>query len=158
MNKIMNKSPSVRVRKATLKDAAFLLALRNDPDVRRQFIDTSTVKLPNHIRWLTAVLNDADRVLLVGMNASKRPIGQIRFDVARGVSDISLSIAKPFRGKGYGVQMVLKGMLFMKKRFQGVRVKAKIKRKNMASIITFERAGFVRYAGSKDFIFLQRTV
>lgn len=154
----MNRASSVRVRRATLKDAAFLLALRNDSEVRRQFIDSETVKLPDHIRWLTAVLRNSDRTLLVGMNASKRPIGQIRFDVTRGISDISLSIAKPFRGKGYGVQMVLKGMLFMKKRFQGVRVKAKIKRKNMASIITFERAGFVRYAGSKDFIFLQRTI
>jgi RimJ/RimL family protein N-acetyltransferase len=140
-----------------LGDAMFLLRLRNDADVRRQFLNTRPINKEDHLSWLNEVLNNPDRVLLVAMNTKKRPIGQIRFDVERGIAKVSVSIVKRYRGKGYGVQLVLNGVDFFQTYFKRriYWVNAQIRRQNAASIITFRRAGFVSYTGTKECVYLR---
>jgi RimJ/RimL family protein N-acetyltransferase len=157
----MTKPNDVRVRRTTMKDAEFLFRLRNDPDVRRNFISMDRVTHPNHLRWLTEAVRDTDRMLLVAVNHADCRIGQIRFDLEDGVADVSISICRRFRGKGYGIRLLQSGISYLKKNLKAhpsMRIRAKIKRANAASIATFRKAGFFAYAGSKDFIILRRAL
>ena len=56
------------LRVATLSDADILLAWRNDRETRRQSKSTDKVEQSSHVSWLTAVLNDDDRALYIGMD------------------------------------------------------------------------------------------
>ena len=62
----------ITVRRATLDDAAYLLAWRNDPGTRAMCPDDTPVAWDDHIAWLTRTLASSDRRLLI-LEASGRP-------------------------------------------------------------------------------------
>jgi UDP-2,4-diacetamido-2,4,6-trideoxy-beta-L-altropyranose hydrolase len=156
-----SKAISVRIRRATLKDACFLFRLRNDPVVRENFFHPDSVSWKDHVRWLATVLGDPKRHLFVGIDRNGMPFGQIRFDVRGTTADISVSVHKSARGKGLGTPFVLCGISFLKKQ-PGIpmrlRLRAQMKRGNLVSVAVFQKAGFSAYAGTKMHLFLRRYI
>ncbi|MEN9558553.1 MAG: hypothetical protein RL141_922 [Candidatus Parcubacteria bacterium] len=159
---ISPRSLGIHVRRATIKDGNFLYRLRNDREVRQQFLNGDAVAYADHIRWLTATIASPRRVLLVGSDAAGRVFGQLRFDrVNPRWIDVSISIARSHRGRGFAVPFLQKGIAALAKQpipSPKPFLRAQIKRTNPASIHTFERAGFMRYAGTAMYIFLRRTI
>lgn len=140
---------------ATLDDAALLLSLRNDPGARANFFNQGSVTPEEHIRWLLEVLADPKRHLFMIQNEEGEPIGQVRFDVADEVAEISITIAADRRGQGYGAASMRQSSEgFLEHNQQIKRIIAKIKRDNDISIKAFLRAGFKEYQNEGGVVYL----
>jgi RimJ/RimL family protein N-acetyltransferase len=66
----------------------------------------------------------------------------VRFDITQGQAEISVSIDKNERGKGYGPAVIKRGSDYLMATEPVHRIVAQMKRDNPASMIAFERAGF----------------
>lgn len=148
----MTAGAGVRLRSASLEDAAFLRRLRNDPITRAMSFRTSEVTRDEHLAWLRARLASRDAttklwVALLGDRGSERRMGQVRLDVdPRGArAEISLAIAPRFRGRGLAVPLLCRALKHVPSSIE--RVLARIRVENTASLSAFRRAGFRRHAG-----------
>lgn len=95
----------MNLRRATMADAGLLLAWRNDRKTREASIDPSEVDAVHHLAWLSAVLDDPDRELLIAENGED-PVGTVRFDGRDGATELSWTVSPHHRHKGYGTKIV----------------------------------------------------
>lgn len=134
---------NLSLRPAAMEDAAFLLALRNDPLVRQWSFHHEKISQEDHRRWFAGVLADENRRLSILM-AGDRPAGQVRIDLdGAGTAEISYSLAAPFRGQGLGNRMI--ALLIeevTKKNPEITALTAEVLPDNTASCRVFERNGF----------------
>jgi RimJ/RimL family protein N-acetyltransferase len=134
--------PVLRYRPARADDAQLLLDWRNDPATRAASRSTAPVEPEQHERWLAAALADPERVLLVVEQGSE-PVGTLRFDLAAGESEISVTIAPARRGQGLASQAIAEACeLVLAARPALGRIVAEVRAENEASAAGFERAGF----------------
>ena len=126
----------LRFRPATINDAKLLLDWRNDPETRRQSINSGKIKLEDHIKWLEKVLANKDRKLMIAM-IDYKPVGTVRLDIEEPYSEISWTVAPSARGQGIGARMVEEAVRIFEEP-----LKARIKPENFASIKIAENAGF----------------
>lgn len=125
------------VRAATSADASSLLEWRNDPETRRWSRTTDPVAMADHTAWLSRVLADDDRRLLVAEHGG-RPVGTVRFDREGGVWEVSITVAPAARGRKLAVPMLLAA-----ERWLGPAViRANVHAENTASLALFRRAGY----------------
>lgn len=100
-------STPLSLRLATMSDAQILFDWRNDGDTRRVSRNTETLVWQDHLNWMQATLDSADRMLLVGMQGTRK-IGTIRWDrISRETWEISITLAPESRGQGLALPMVL---------------------------------------------------
>ncbi len=138
---------AVAVRRATLDDAATLLAWRNDADTRVASRASEAVSLDVHLRWLEAALADEDRVLLVGSDA-EGDVGTVRWD-RRGPSawEVSITVAPERRGAGSARQLLAAGERELDSRFgRPLQYLASVRVTNDASRRLFVRSGYLLHA------------
>lgn len=96
----------VNVRPAQAADAAQLYQWRNHPSIRRVSRTTDLIDWPAHQNWLASVLDNSERVLLIGEVAT-RPIGVVRFDVAGNCAEISIYMVPGQEHRGLGMDLLL---------------------------------------------------
>lgn len=128
---------SMTLRPVTLRDAEILLAWRNDASTRLASHETSEVKLDEHLQWLTGVLSNPSRVLMIA-EEDGAPIGTVRADLHEDIRELSWTISPSARGRGLAKRMV--------KMFADSlpgKIKAEIREKNIASIQVAEAAGMI---------------
>src|SRR4051812_10417834 len=137
-------APAVqRYRPARAADAELLLAWRNDAAVRAVSHTTDEVAPAEHAAWLSRVLADPDRTLLV-VERDGEPVGTVRFDREGDEATLSVTVASEQRGRGVGVQAIRESTeLELAARPELTRVVALVKAENAASQRAFERAGYV---------------
>jgi UDP-2,4-diacetamido-2,4,6-trideoxy-beta-L-altropyranose hydrolase len=138
------KKKGIRVRLAGPTDARFLWELANDRDVRANSFNTGAIPWEDHLSWIEARLSDPSTVLLVAVDAVSNPCGQIRFDVKGHEAELNYSLAREARGKGFGATLIESGLHYLFRNSNVGRVNALVKVENIASLVTFERAGWVR--------------
>lgn len=97
--------PLVEIRRATLDDCKLLWEWVNDPEVRMASFRTDVVAWEEHVAWFQDKLRDSDCLILIGTSAGG-PVGQVRFDIRGARAVLSVSVARSFRGRGYGRAMV----------------------------------------------------
>lgn len=138
----------LRLRPATMDDAALLHMWRNDPATRSMSINTEEIAYEGHVRWLTAVLKAPTRKLYVAMVGDK-PVGVIRFDLlGDGAWEISLYMDPDLQGLGLGKRMLLAGEEAVARAGQAMtEFHAQVVTGNVASMRMFESAG---YRGGAD--------
>lgn len=129
--------PEIELRKATFADAATLLRWRNDPVTRAMSLSNETVRQGDHLAWLSRVLADSRRQLLVGVYDGY-PIGTARIDRG-GETEISWTIAPEWRGCGFCSALIAAAV-------PDGHVVARIKVGNIASQHAAARNGFRRVA------------
>jgi RimJ/RimL family protein N-acetyltransferase len=134
----------MKLRPATLDDAALLLEWRNDLLTREASVNTEPVSWDSHVAWLRASLGNPRRKLLIA--EIERPVGTVRIDYGEE-TELSWTVAPDARGRRLGKAMVLAAVP------EG-QVIAHIKHDNVASQRIAEAAGF-RLARGGD---LQRWV
>lgn len=132
-----------RLRPATLADAEFLLALRNDSEARRQSLHQGRVTAEEHARWLGRVLSDStDAVRLYIAESGRVAVGMGRLDLDRATRTATLSIAlgSGFRGHGLGRDLVV--LLTAEATRLGYGARAFVRLTNLPSLRAFLGNGF----------------
>ena len=131
------------VTPAQASDGGLLLDWRNDPETRRRSLSSTAVPAAEHEAWLTRVLADSGReLLLVGHGAD--PVGTVRFDSGpAGDREVSITLAPQQRGRGRAATVLACGEEYLAARLPGTcRLTARVKVDNAASGALFRRAGY----------------
>jgi RimJ/RimL family protein N-acetyltransferase len=96
---------TITLRPASINDADMLLDWRNDPGTRTASHSISEVVKEEHIAWLTKVLSNNNRRLLVA-EEDGAPVGTVRADFSEGVWELSWTVAPNSRGRGVAKRIV----------------------------------------------------
>ncbi|OGR61032.1 MAG: hypothetical protein A2X36_05095 [Elusimicrobia bacterium GWA2_69_24] len=131
----------MRLRPADAGDCEALWRWRNDPETRRASFDEREVPLDVHARWFEGVLGDADRRLYV-IEVEAAAVGMVRLDLQGRAAVVSINLAPEWRGKGLGLEALRR---LGREAFDVLgleRLIARVKGQNLASLATFERAGY----------------
>jgi UDP-2,4-diacetamido-2,4,6-trideoxy-beta-L-altropyranose hydrolase len=115
--KMVDGKGVVRVRKLILeKDIILRLARRddcallwhwvNEPVVRAVSFSSEFIPWEQHVQWFESKINDENCQFFLAVNHQGAPIGQARFESQDKEAIISTSIAKEFRGLGYGSLLI----------------------------------------------------
>jgi len=131
----------LHLRDARAEDAGLFFGWVNDPQVRRQSLNTRPIPWAAHRQWFSAKIADARSRLFV-LEAKSLPVGQIRFDREGDEARINYSLDVQFRGRGWGAILVAKGVERMVSTGRIV-FRAEVKRSNRASAAVFARLGFL---------------
>jgi RimJ/RimL family protein N-acetyltransferase len=122
---------------------------RNEQATREASFHTESFSFELHEAWFSRKLNDPHTRIFIATDAEGRELGYARFDIKQGEAEISVSLDKGERGKGYGIEVIRQGSEQLLRTERVQRVIAHIKMSNPASRIAFERAGFVLH-GRKE--------
>jgi UDP-2,4-diacetamido-2,4,6-trideoxy-beta-L-altropyranose hydrolase len=142
LTEYLNPTPLklLRLRPAAPDDMLLYFGWANDPEVRRQAIDTDEITLEKHREWFAGRLATTRSHLFV-MCAGDLPVGQIRFDRDESDAWIDYSIDPLFRGRGWGTQVVMLGVQQLLN-CGPITFRADVKDANLASRSVFGRLGF----------------
>lgn len=135
-------APDLLLRPASEADAQRLREWRNDPEARAASRNTAEVGAAEHAAWLTAVLADPERTLLVAELAGE-PVGQVRFDrVAERRYEISVALAAAARARGLSAPLISLAVERLRESLPEAEVEAHVREGNRRSLAAFRRAGF----------------
>lgn len=131
------------------KDSELLLKWRNDPDTRKNSINTAEVSPEDHARWFRNMMINRPQELLIA-TIEGEAVGSLRFDwdEKHDSCEISFTVAPEHRGKGIGFAMVENFIHDM----ENVRLVAKVKASNPASKRIFEKLGFHTIGNDKELL------
>lgn len=138
----MLSQPVPHLRPTTAADCRQIWEWTNDPDVRNASFSVETISWADHQRWFKAKLSDPDHLFFIAQDHSGKPLGQIRFALNGADAEVSVSLCREARGKGWGASVIQKGIRHLELEHGVERVHAFIKPGNAASEQTFVRAGF----------------
>ena len=141
-----------------MADAGLLIDWRNEPDTLAVSGNTRPVSQEEHEGWLSGLLEDHDRLLLIA-SLDDTPVGQIRFEPRGGAYEVSVSIDTESRGRGLGSRLISAGVDWLAQHHPGETVRATVSQDNARSVAAFERAGFARTgeADADGWLTLERT-
>jgi UDP-2,4-diacetamido-2,4,6-trideoxy-beta-L-altropyranose hydrolase len=142
------QSAILRLRPAVSDDEELLWRWRNDPEVRAWSFRTEPIPRDEHAGWFRSAMASQDTVLWICSDGDGTPIGQGRIRIRGTEGEISVSLAAPWRRRGYGralVELVTEQCLAGDR--AGSSVTALIKVGNEGSRCVFEGAGYVLSGG-----------
>lgn len=129
-----------RLRPACEEDIVIYYNWANDPEVRKNAINTFPIPWATHRAWFERKLQDVNSRLFV-LEAVRLPVGQIRFDREGSKAHISYSLDSIARGRGWGARLLSLGTDAILK-IEPVRLCAEVKVENNASSAVFLRMGY----------------
>jgi UDP-2,4-diacetamido-2,4,6-trideoxy-beta-L-altropyranose hydrolase len=145
----------VVLRPARPDDARPVWEWRNDPAARAASFAQDPIEFPSHEQWFRARLDDPATVFLVAEDAGGTAIGYVRFAFAAPgtgaattsgtaalSAEISVGLAPASRGRGLGRAVIRNGCTALAAAHGPVRVTARVKAGNEASLRAFAAAGF----------------
>lgn len=145
---VLGGEDGLQLRHVAASDSRLLWEWANDPIVRDASYSPKPISWSEHSAWFETKLHEARRgksvILIAERNAE--PIGQIRFDARSGGGwEIDVSLAEPWRGKGFASRLIAEGVRRMRSDKSGLlQFHAFVKASNEASVKAFDKAGFVR--------------
>jgi RimJ/RimL family protein N-acetyltransferase len=134
--------PPILLRPATLADAPFVYAIRNDPQTRAASLNADELSYEDHYKWFKTSLTNPKRRLFIA-EANGVAIGSGRMDFGSEGITLSWTLAPEQRGRGFGHALV--GALAA---LEPGRLIALIRSENQPSRRVAEAAGF-RLVGEK---------
>jgi len=137
----MRLASIVTLRPAVAEDCLTLWRWRNDPETRRGSFDMGEVLLETHTRWFEDGLSRGDRRIYI-VRANGVDVGMVRLDLKGREANVSINVAREWRGKGVGTEALRAVATEAFDRLGLVRLVAEVKPDNVASRVVFERAGF----------------
>jgi len=140
---------ALSLRRAISSDCDQVYHWANDPLTRQASFESAAIPYADHVRWFTQILADPTRQLfmaeLAAMSPSvaRVPLGVVRFAVAETVAAAVISINLAPERRGGGMARRLLGAATSEASALGyLRIDAYIRPGNLASIRSFEAAGY----------------
>ncbi len=134
----------LKLIKITQDHCDLLFKWANDPVVRENSFNPQPINYEDHILWFKDKITSKHSVMYLCLN-SIAPVGQIRVDFQELSGVISFSIAREYRGLGYGSMMLKLLVKNMRNSLQTITdLIGKVKKNNVVSQHAFEKAGFLR--------------
>jgi len=131
------------IRKTMEEDLMDLFTLANDPLVRSASLSSSPIGLATHKEWFQSSMQDPLLLLFTVLDGRANFLGQLRFDLRQeGEALISISLVSSSRGFSLSEKIIRQGTRIIHKLHPNRTVLAQIKPDNIASIKSFEKAGF----------------
>jgi RimJ/RimL family protein N-acetyltransferase len=130
----------LKIREATESDAKLIFNWSNDPLVRAQSFYSKTIEFDNHKNWFKEKLQNYNSLLLIN-KFDESNIGLVRFELEKNMCTIGILLDEKYRGKGLSSLMLINSSAYYFKRFS-MPIFAYIKESNIASIRSFEKAGY----------------
>jgi spore coat polysaccharide biosynthesis protein SpsF len=128
------------------EDCRLLYNWRNDAEVRKNSFHQDEIAYKDHEKWFHAVLKDPNRRIYIMMARDimrSFPVGVIRADVDGDEAELSYSIDRDQRSKGYGTEIVNLASEEIPFDYPDVKkLTAKVKTDNTYSQTIFVRNGF----------------
>lgn len=128
-----------KLRKVTKKDKDLLFQWANDSECRKNSLNTSEITYQEHCIWFDKKLSDENYLMYLYL-VEGEPAGQIRIEIEDEIGVISYSVAREYRGKGYGSRMI--SMVEDKVRGKLRCLHAVVKKENTASQNIFKKSGY----------------
>jgi UDP-2,4-diacetamido-2,4,6-trideoxy-beta-L-altropyranose hydrolase len=144
----------IQLRATCQEDVIAYFNWANDPEVRKNAIQSAIIPWGTHKEWFTRKLNDSNSHLFV-LVAAGLPVGQIRFDKECDAARIDYSLDKLVRGRGWGVKLVSLGVDILHK-IESMRLLAEVKINNQASKSVFSRLGFTLAESKGEYMVFHR--
>jgi len=143
----------LRLRPAAQSDVLSLFEWRNDPLTRSMSVDIRELDFKTHDRWFSEALARENCYFLIAQTRlDSIPVGVVRFDIDMHINraTVSINLSPKFRGKGMAYKCLSQAIIMFKEQYSDCRlIFAQIKSNNLASIKSFERAGFALMHESK---------
>ena len=130
----------MKIREANYNDTKLIFNWSNDPLVRAQSFNSNIIEFENHKNWFKEKLQNDNSLLLINIWEGNN-IGLVRFELENNKCTIGILTDEEFRGKGFSSLMLINSSSYYFKRFM-IPIFAHIKKSNIASIKSFEKAGY----------------
>lgn len=135
-------SVDVILRKATMDDMQKVYNWRNHIDIRKCSRNNGEIDFQQHQRWFREVLDDQDRLLLIG-SVDKRDVAVLRYDIDNNEAEVSVFLAPDEIGRGYGKALLAAGEKYIVTNRPDVEsVIAEVMAENKVSQKLFESSGY----------------
>ena len=132
----------IEIRRAQENDSKDLFQWRNHPVIRAVSRDSRSIDWDAHCMWLSAVLLDEDRELLIGY-AGEQPVGVVRFDKTEGIAEVSIYLVPEAGMNGQGRNLLLSAEQWLVRHRSDMRkIRAEVLGANVASQKLFLDAGY----------------
>jgi UDP-2,4-diacetamido-2,4,6-trideoxy-beta-L-altropyranose hydrolase len=128
-------------RKASIDDIHTYFEWTNDPEVRANSLNAEPINWEEHSAWFQRRLNDSSTLFYL-FEYEGKPMGQLRIEIRQEIALINYSIAKEFRGNGFGRIMFQKILPLIQKEQQVTKFEAIVKKQNIASSNIFQQLDF----------------
>lgn len=140
----MITNADIKIRRIEPCDIGNLFKWRNHPDVRKNSFNSNLLQWTEHEKWFKAKSNDPDTTIYIAYCDKENSIGSIRFENKSDVVKVSVMLNPSFIGKGLGVKVIRAGVeKFISEKKTNKPIIAEIKKDNIVSIKTFQKANFV---------------
>ena len=139
------KGAALRLRPARRDDSRLLWEWVNDPQVRASAFSIAPISWERHEIWFASKMKDPNCSILIAENERGVSIGQFRVDWRSSQfedGEIDVSVAKEFRGTGFGAALIDRGAEEALLKRRSGRLHAFVKVENQPSRAAFELAGF----------------
>lgn len=134
---------AMQVRQATTDDARMIYEWRTAPEVLGASRNTTSFSFEDHCAWLERVLQDPQRLLLIGLHEG-RDAGVVRFDIDSGRAEVSIFLAPEAMGAGLGRALLAAGEVKLRHEHpQVTRVDAWVNADNPRSFQLFQHNGYI---------------
>lgn len=133
----------LELKEATPEQAKLTFEWANDEETRKQSFTTEEIPWETHEKWYKDSLAGNKRKLFVAYYGEV-PVGLFRIDfMGENEAEISYSVARAYRRRGYGAEIIRAGEKLVKDRFAGIKtLVAKVKPENEASRRIFTGLGY----------------
>lgn len=132
------------LRNATLNDAKFIFALRDNQEIRQHSFNSASFTYEEHLNWFTKVLQDCNHIVLIAEKNNATLIGVVRFSITGNNAKISIFIDPSIHGKGFGTELLILAKNWLKTNNHDIHtIIAEIMPDNIASKKAFEKSGYV---------------
>jgi len=129
-------------RRAELRDLDAIYTLSNERFVRNNSIHPEDIIYSDHAKWFHNILSNENVAFLV-VEIDNSFAGQVKFVLDRDQAIISLSLINSQRGQGLGSNIIEEAVKYLVDNKKGIeKIIAYVKSENIASVKSFEKAGF----------------
>ncbi|WP_341457728.1 GNAT family N-acetyltransferase [Clostridium botulinum] len=129
----------------------------NDDEVRKNSFNSNKIIYEEHAKWYLNKLRDSNCCIYLLADANKS-IGIVRIERKQNKNVISYSIAKEFRGKGYGYKILLKLEEELIKEYKEIVLTGYVKEENISSIKIFKKLNYKVVENSNNVIRFDKTI
>jgi RimJ/RimL family protein N-acetyltransferase len=144
------------IRDATMADWKFLLDVKNDPETRRNSIVTHRkIGKKKHIEWLRGKIKSKKTLFFIIMDGTRERCGDVRFEIGEKETEVSVRIAKKYRGRGIG-SFAVASLIKEVSEKQKKKFIAKIVDGNLPSLVIFLKNGFHFKRHENGIMYLER--